>query len=122
MHKCMGVPIALKENLGQAIDLELQEINIYYPDHLSKIKEEEHWNSIASIAHALASEKQHEDMLRKMQKGTGVFWNILKKRIEEEDVAFFICQVCGSTLTAIPGICPVCGKPNTFYKKIEKHI
>ena len=113
--------LSTRKNLGQAIKLELKEINIYYPEHLRVIKEEEHWNSITAVVHALASEKQHENLLQKMKKGTGIFWSMLKQRIEGEDVAFFICQVCGSTLTEIPDICPICGKPNSFYKKIERH-
>jgi rubrerythrin len=114
--------LSTKKNLGQAIKLELQEINIYYPEDIRRIKEEEHWNSISAIAHALASEKQHENMLQKMKKGTGIFWSMLKQKIEGEDVTFFVCQVCGSTLTEIQDICPICGKPNSFYKKIERHI
>jgi len=112
--------LSTRKNLDQAIQLELREINIYYPDHLKRIKEEEHWNSIAAIVHALASEKQHESLLQKMKKGTGIFWNMLKKKIEAEDVTFCICQVCGSTLTEIPDLCPICGKPNSFYEKIER--
>ncbi len=113
--------LSTRKNLDQAIQLELREINIYYPNHLKRIKEEEHWNSIAAIVHALGSEKQHERLLQKMKKGTGIFWNMLKNRIESEDVTFCICQVCGSTLTEIPDICPICGKPSAFYKKIERH-
>ena len=112
--------LSTKENLGQAISLELKEIDIYYPEHIRTIKAEEHWNSITAVSHALASEKQHEHLLQKMKKGTGIFWSMLKQKIEGEDVAFFICQVCGSTLTEIPDICPICGKPNSFYKEIEK--
>ena len=94
--------LSTKENLGQAISLELKEIDIYYPEHIRTIKAEEHWNSITAVSHALASEKQHEHLLQKMKKGTGIFWSMLKQKIEGEDVAFFICQVCGSTLTEVP--------------------
>lgn len=114
--------LSTRKNLDQAIQLELNEINIYYPDHIRAIKEEAHWNAITAVAHALGSEKQHENLLQKMKKGTGIFWGMLKKRIEGEDVTFFICQVCGSTLNKIPDICPICEKPNSFYKEIERHI
>lgn len=113
--------LTTRKNLDQAIKLELREINIYYPEHIMRIKEEEHWNSITAIAHALASEKQHENLLQKMKKGTGIFWSMLKQKIEGQDVTFFICKVCGSTLTKNPDICPICGKPNSFYEKIERH-
>jgi len=114
--------LSTRKNLDQAIQLELNEINIYYPEHIKKIKKEAHWNAISAVAHALASEKQHENLLQKMKKGTGIFWGMLKKRIEGEDVTFYICQVCGSTLTDIPDICPICGKPKMFYEKIARHI
>lgn len=114
--------LSTRKNLDQAIQLELNEINIYYPDHIRKIRKEAHWNAISAVAHALASEKQHENLLQKMKKGTGIFWGMLKKRIEGEDVTFYICQVCGSTLNKIPDICPICEKPNSFYKEIKRHI
>lgn len=114
--------LSTRKNLDQAIQLELNEIKIYYPEHIRTIKKEAHWNAISAVSHALASEKQHENLLQKMKKGTGIFWSILKKRIEDEDVTFFICQVCGSTLNKIPDICPICEKPNSFYKKIERCI
>jgi len=112
--------LSTRKNLDQAIQLELNEINIYYPEHIRAIKEEAHWNAITAVAHALASEKQHENLLQKMKKGTGIFWGMLKKRIEGENVTFFICQVCGSTLIKMPDICPICEKPNSFYKEIER--
>ena len=114
--------LSTRENLCQAIDFELQEIHTYYPEHIRVIKKEEHWNSISSVAHALASEKQHEKMLQKMKSGTGILWGMLKHKIEEEDVDLFICQVCGSTLTSLPDICPICGKPKSFYEKISRHL
>jgi rubrerythrin len=114
--------LSTRKNLCQAIDLELQEINIYYPQHIRTIKKEEHWNAITSVAHALASEKQHESLLQKMKNLTGIFWGMLKRKIEGQEVEFFVCQVCGSTLTEIPDICPVCGKPKMFYEKIARHI
>ncbi len=113
--------LSTRENLDQAIELELNEINIYYPDHLRAIKAEENWNAITAITHALGTEQQHESLLQKMKKGTGIFWSMLKEKIEEEDVIFYVCQVCGSTLTKVPDICPVCMKPNSFYKEIEGH-
>ena len=114
--------LSTRKNLDQAIQLELNEINIYYPEHIRVIKEEAYWNAISAVAHALASEKQHEKLLQKMKKGTGMFWGMLKKKIESKDVTFFICQVCGSTLNKMPDICPICEKPNSFYKEIEKNI
>ena len=40
-----------------------------------------------------------------------------------EDGAIFVCQICGSTVNAIPAdTCPICKNPSTHYRKVEPPV
>ena len=108
-----------RKNLKYAIAVELEEIDQKYPQVLEQIKPENHTAAIQYITYAWESEKQHRELLKKIQSGTGVFFGLLIKRIEGNPYQYFVCQNCGSTLTEIPAsACPVCGGPPAKYKEI----
>ena len=108
-----------RNNLKYAIAVELEEIDTKYPQVLKQIKPENHSAAIQYITYAWESEKQHRELLKKIQSGTGVFFGLLIKRIEGNPYQYFVCQNCGSTLTEIPASgCPVCGGPPAKYKEI----
>jgi rubrerythrin len=108
-----------RKNLKYAIAVELEEIDQKYPQVLEQIKPENHTAAIQYITYAWESEKQHRELLKKIQSGTGVFFGLLIKRIEGNPYQYFVCQNCGSTLSEIPAsACPVCGGPPAKYKEI----
>ena len=108
-----------RKNLKYATAVELEEIDQKYPQVLKQIKPENHTAAIQYITYAWESEKQHRELLKKIQSGTGVFFGLLIKRIEGNPYQYFVCQNCGSTLTEIPAsACPVCGGPPAKYKEI----
>jgi rubrerythrin len=108
-----------RKNLKYAIAVELEEIDQKYPQVLGQIKPENHTTAIQYITYAWESEKQHRELLKKIQSGTGVFFGLLIKRIEGNPYQYFVCQNCGSTLSEIPAsVCPVCGGPPAKYKEI----
>ena len=108
-----------RKNLKYAIAVELEEIDKKYPQVLEQIKSENHAAAIQYITYAWESEKQHRELLKKIQSGTGIFFGLLIKRIEGNPYQYFVCQNCGSTLTEIPAsACPVCGGPPAKYKEI----
>jgi rubrerythrin len=108
-----------RKNLKFAIAVELEEIDRKYPQVLEQIKPENHTAAIQYITYAWESEKQHRELLKKIQSGTGIFFGLLTKRIEGNPYQYFVCQNCGSTLTDIPAsACPVCGGPPAKYKEI----
>jgi rubrerythrin len=109
-----------RKNLKFAIAVELEEIDRKYPQILEKIKSENHAEAIQYTKYAWESEKQHRELLKEMQSGTGIFFGLLTKRIEGNPSQYFVCQNCGSTLSEIPEVtCPICGGPAAKYKKIK---
>jgi len=109
-----------KENLNKATKVELQEIDTKYPQFIKKIESEKHEEAIRNITYAWESEKQHRELIRKIQSGTGMFFGILSKKIEETPMEYFVCQNCGSTLRELPqDNCPICKLSVLNYKKIQ---
>lgn len=109
-----------KENLNKATKVELQEIDTKYPQFIKKIEPEKHEGAIRNITYAWESEKQHRALIRKIQSGTGMFFGMLSKKIEETPMEYFVCQNCGSTLRELPqGNCPICKLSALNYKKIK---
>jgi rubrerythrin len=106
-----------KENLKYALDVELSEIDTRYPAYLKRIETEGHEMAITDITHAWKSEKQHRDLILKMQSAIGFFFSKIVRKLSGADT-YFVCQRCGSTLTKLPKeICPICGSPGFMYQK-----
>jgi rubrerythrin len=110
-----------KANLKNALDFELKDIDQRYPQLIEKIKPEKHEAAIRDITYAWESEKQHRDLIQKMQSGTGIFFGLLAKKIEETSVRYFVCQICGSTVVELPkDSCPICKGSVSGYKEVER--
>lgn len=109
-----------KQNLKHATEVELEEIDNKYPQFVEKVRPEKHETTIRYIIYAWESEKQHRDLIKKIQSGTGILFRVLAKRVEETPSEYFVCQNCGSTLTELPEeTCPICGESASRYKKIK---
>lgn len=110
-----------KENLKNATKVELQEIDQKYPQYIERIKSGKYEPAIRNITYAFESEKQHHDLIQKIQSGTGLFFGVLARTIEKTSVKFFVCQTCGSTLNELPkDTCPICKGPISAYKEVER--
>lgn len=110
-----------KENLKIALEFEIKDIDHRYPQIYEISKPENHETAIRDIIYAWDSEKQHRDLIQKMQSGTGIFFGVLAKKIEESSVQYFVCEVCGSTVTELPkGNCPICKNQASRYKEVER--
>lgn len=108
-----------KENLRYATDVELAEIDVRYPEYLARIQPEKHRRALKYITYSWKSEQQHRDLIKDIQSGTGIFFGVLAERFRLAKVRYFVCQNCGSTLTAMPNErCPICGFPLSWYKEI----
>lgn len=109
-----------RDNLISAVDDEVDSIEAFYPKLLAQITPEGHAEAMASVRYAWASEKQHRDKLKQLQRWTGVFFDRVATHIDAKTGQYYVCQTCGSTVNAIPvATCPVCGKPATNYRRIE---
>ncbi|HEY6838379.1 MAG TPA: ferritin family protein [Geobacteraceae bacterium] len=110
-----------RENLKFATTFEINIIENVFPDYLKKITPENHEQAICSLTNELETERQHLDLLKKIQRGTGAFFGMLAKRFEGTPVDYFICQVCGATTIERPvATCPVCKADASRYMTVAK--
>jgi len=109
-----------RENLMRAADSEMSSIEAFYPKLLEQLKPEGHEEATTLVHYAWASEKQHRDKIRQIQRWTGTFFETVARTIDQKTGRYFICQICGSTVNAVPaGACPVCKFPTAHYRGIE---
>ena len=109
-----------KANLKDGIDFEIADIDQRYPQLLERMKPEGHEAAIRFMTYAWETEKQHRDILQKMQSGTGIFFGQLAKRIEETSLQYFVCLECGSTYIELPrSIFPICKVSISQFKEVE---
>jgi len=109
-----------KENLKFATQVELSEIDIEYPRYIKRITTEAHKEAVKYIKYAWKAEHQHRDLIKEIQSGTGIFFSMLLKRFRNRDSRYYVCQNCGSTITALPvDACPICYKPLDIYLEIS---
>jgi len=121
MPKSEIIVSSTKKNLKNATQVELQEIDQKYPQFVEKVKLEMHEGALQNITYAWESEKQHRDLIQKIESGTGVLFGVLTRTIEKTPTRFFVCQNCGSTLQELPkDSCPICKSPVSNYKEVEK--
>jgi rubrerythrin len=110
-----------KVNLKSALAYEIADIDQRYPQFVEEAKPEAHEGALQNLNYAWDTEKQHRDLIQKMQSGTGIFFGILAKKMEEPPLKFFICQTCGSTVQELPDQdCPICGSPVSVYHEVKR--
>jgi len=112
-----------RENLKFATDVELAEIDVRYPEYLARIRAENHDKAIKYITYSWKAEQQHRELIKDIRSGTGIFFGMLAEQFRNSPVRYFVCQNCGSTLTAMPKEkCPVCTFPVSWYKEIKPPV
>jgi rubrerythrin len=114
-----GAVKTTRENLRHATEVERDEIDKEYPAILEHIRPEGHQAAIDNITYAWEAEKQHRDLIVKIQKAAKGYFELLVGRIEGEPTHYHVCRVCGSTLTELPDkVCPICGQPVKHYREV----
>lgn len=110
-----------RENLKFATSFEINIIQHVFPGFLEKITPEHHVGAIKALTNELATESQHLDLLKKIQKGTGAFFGMLAKKFEGTPVEYFVCHVCGATTIELPErVCPICKSNVAEYKLVKR--
>jgi rubrerythrin len=107
-----------QDHLQRATAVEADEIDREYPAILEKIRPEGHEEAIRFITYAWQAEKQHRDLIVKIQKASKRWFNFLVEHIEAEHAHYYVCDVCGSTLTEIPAACPICAHDASHYSEV----
>lgn len=102
-----------KDNLLAAVIGEHQEFTAVYPYFIEKAEEERNERAKHTFQWANEVEKVHH----------GYFEAALaavKENKQPADNTYYVCQVCGMTVTGEPPEkCPVCSAPAKSFKKVE---
>jgi rubrerythrin len=113
--------LSTKENLHHATEVEAEEIDNEYPKIIRAITPEDHEAAIRNITYAWEAERQHRDLIKKIEKNVKRWFSLAAKFIEREPATYYICDICGSTLVKLPkNRCPICGNPVSNYREVEK--
>jgi len=108
-----------RKNLRFALDVELREIDTKYPGYIARLKRENQEEAVKVVTWSWESEKQHRDLIKQLEMGTGIFFGVLSSTLESRHVRWFICQVCGSTYVQMPeGVCPICLSDSSNYREV----
>lgn len=109
-----------RENLILAADGEMHSIEAFYPKLLEQLKPEANEEAITLVRYAWASEQQHRDKIKQIQRWTSTLFETVARTIDEKTGRYFVCQICGSTVNAMPpDMCPICKLPPAHYRSIE---
>jgi len=102
-----------RENLEEAIGGEHYEFTKMYPEFIEQARSEGVKRAEVTFDFANRVEKIHHALYEKALKA-------LEGNQKLEERSFFVCQVCGYTVEdAAPDKCPVCGAPQTRFKKMD---
>ena len=101
-----------KDNVMAASIGEHYEFTRMYPPYIETASQEKNARALRSFEYANEVEKVHhkyfEAALKALNAGT---------KLKEE--TYYVCQVCGNTVTGTPpDVCPICGTSHQF-KKVE---
>jgi rubrerythrin len=98
------------ENLRAAIQGEITERDTMYPEFLAEAKAVDARAAIRTFEFARAAEKEHALLYQ------SALGNLGKSSATD----YYVCQVCGMTLTELPAKkCPSCRKSRDEYKKVS---
>ena len=108
--KELGGIKSTKENLMEAISGETHEFQSMYPQMIADAEAEGIKGALRSFNYANEVEKIHADLYKKMLDALG----------KNEDVDYYVCQVCGNTFEGEPpDKCPICGALKKSFRKVE---
>jgi rubrerythrin len=102
-----------KDNLMAASIGEHQEFTSMYPRFIKKAEEERNERAKRTFEYANEVEKVHHGYFEEALEA-------IKGGQKPEDRVYFVCQVCGNTVTGeAPERCPICGAPRSEFKQVD---
>jgi rubrerythrin len=108
-----------KDNLIYAAEREMHSIENTYPSLLQSVESEGQATVIAAIRYSWSSHKQHLEIIEKIRRWSPSFFETVARKIDEKTDRYYVCEICGSTVTEIPvDGCPICGESAAGYRLI----
>ena len=122
----VGISVSVaetKENLNTAATKEMEKINEFYPKIFKKLSPESHDQAVIHCMYSWKSHQQHEKIIKKIKKYSGLFFRPLAKKIERMNPNYYVCEICGSTVDEEPELpCVICNYSMVHYKNIKRPI
>jgi len=97
------------ENLAAAIKGEKHEFQEMYPEFLVVAEKDGAKVAVRTMTYAMEVEKQHAALYQAALDNLGK---------NAQDVALYVCPVCGETVTSVPEKCTVCNAAGKAFEKI----
>jgi rubrerythrin len=102
-----------KDNLLAASMGEHKEFTAMYPAFIEKADEERNERARRTFDWANKVEKIHHGYYEAALKA-------VKEGKQPADNTYYVCQVCGNTVTGVPpDRCPICGAPRERFKEVD---
>jgi rubrerythrin len=109
-----------KDNLMLAATGEMHSVDEFYPKLLERIRPEGHEDAMTAVRYAWATEQRHRDKIAQIRRWSPAFFEQVAKAIDKKTGQYYVCQICGCTLNALPAdACPVCRNPPRHYRHID---
>jgi rubrerythrin len=109
-----------RDNLIVAANGEAHSVDDFYPKLLERITPEGHADAMAVTRFAWETEKQHREKIRQIQRWSPSFFEQVASQIDKKTGQYFVCQVCGNTVNAVPTPrCTVCRSASSHFRHIE---
>jgi rubrerythrin len=111
--KAMNGIGSVADNLKAAIGGEHYEFTDMYPGFIDQANKEKNTKATQTFNWANKVEKIHHTLYEQALKD-------LDAGKKKENKPFYVCENCGNTVEGdAPDVCPVCGKPRSWFKKID---
>ena len=105
-----------QDNLRSAIEMELLETDVSFPNALRLITTEGHGQAIRVLQTAIDVQRHHREKLRRIYSYSGYFYDRLTAKIRHHKPRYFICRQTGAIiLDKLPSNCPVQGGTTSSY-------
>ncbi|MDX2454217.1 ferritin family protein [Desulfosarcina sp.] len=105
-----------QDNLRAAIEMELRETDVSFPNALRQITSEGHRQAIRALQIAIEVQRHHREKLKKIHSYSGYFFGALTAKFSRHQPKYFICRQTGVVvLDKLPSNCPVQGGTTSSY-------
>ena len=105
-----------QDNLRSAIEMELRETDVSFPNALRQITSEGHRQAIRVLKTTIDVQRHHREKLKMIYSYSGYFFARLTAKFSQHKPRYFICMQTGAIIVdKLPPNCPVQGGTTSSY-------